>query len=126
MDWPSILARVAQRLGSKPPTTTLPAPVKPTVSLSKLIAAAQHDPQAKGTPVTYAGTKIVEAALVDEGKLAKTRLDGHYGTDTRTAMSEWQESLGYRGRKPGQPADGIPGKDSLTRLGTKHGFTVVA
>jgi hypothetical protein len=126
MDWASMLARIAKRLGTKPPTASLPAPQKPTVSLSKLIAAAKHDPQAKGTPVTYAGTKIVEAALVDEGKLSKVRLDGHYGTDTKTGMSEWQEECGYHGRNPGQPADGIPGHDSLVRLGARHGFTVVA
>ncbi|MGW0795198.1 N-acetylmuramoyl-L-alanine amidase [Streptomyces sp. NPDC002692] len=126
MDWSSMLARISKRLGAKPPTTTLPPPVKPKVSLSLLIAAARHDPQAKGTPVTYAGTKTVEAALVDEGLLSKTRLDGHYGTDTKTAMSEWQERCGFHGRQPGQPADGIPGHDSLSRLAAKHGFTVVA
>jgi len=126
LDWASMLARIAKRLGSRPPTTPLPVPSRPKVSLSKLIAAALHDPQAKGTPVTYAGTRIVEAALVDEGLLSKTRLDGHYGTDTKDAMSEWQEECGYHGRQPGQPADGIPGKDSLTRLGNKHGFAVVA
>lgn len=124
MDWEQILDRVAKRLDSKPPTTKLPAPAKPKVSLSKLIAAAKHDPQAKGTPVTYAGVKTVEAALVNEGLLAKTYLDGHYGTATKDAMSGWQERCGYRGRKPGEPADGIPGKDSLTKLGKKHGFTV--
>jgi hypothetical protein len=126
MDWASMLARIAKRLGTRPPTTPLPAPNRPKVSLSRLIAAARHDPQAKGTPVTYAGTRIVEAALVDEGLLSKPRLDGHYGSDTVTGMSEWQEECGYHGRQPGQPADGIPGKDSLTRLGAKHGFDVVA
>jgi hypothetical protein len=126
MDWSAILTRVAARLGTKPPTTTLPQPTKPKVSLSKLIAAAKHDPGAAGTPVTYAGTATVEAALVDEGLLSKVRLDGHYGLDTKTAMSEWQEECGYRGREPGQPADGIPGKTTLTKLGDKHGFTVVA
>ncbi|MFE7232208.1 N-acetylmuramoyl-L-alanine amidase [Streptomyces sp. NPDC002405] len=124
MDWEQILDRVAKRLDGKPPTTKLPAPAKPKVSLSKLIAAAKRDPQAKGTPVSYAGVKTVEAALVNEGLLAKTYLDGHYGTATKDAMSGWQERCGYRGRKPGEPADGIPGKDSLTKLGKKHGFTV--
>ncbi|MFE7236079.1 N-acetylmuramoyl-L-alanine amidase [Streptomyces sp. NPDC057596] len=124
MDWEQILDRVTERLGSKPPTTSLPAAAKPKVSLSKLIKAAKTDPQAKGTPVTYAGVRTVEAALVNEGLLAKTYLDGHYGTATKDAMSGWQERCGYRGRKPGEPADGIPGKDSLTKLGKKHGFTV--
>ncbi|MFD6024566.1 N-acetylmuramoyl-L-alanine amidase [Streptomyces griseoluteus] len=124
MDWDSVLARVAKRLGSKPPANPLPAPRRPSVSLSKLIAAARHDPQAKGTPVTYAGTRTVEAALVDEGLLSKKRLDGHYGTDTKVAMSEWQERCGFHGRAPGQPADGIPGRTSLTQLGVRHHFDV--
>ena len=79
-----------------------------------------------GVPVSYLGTVVVEAALVDEGVLAKRFLDGHYGWGTREGMSEWQERCGYRGRQLGQPADGIPGRISLTRLAAKHSFTVVA
>ncbi|MEU7381559.1 peptidoglycan-binding domain-containing protein [Streptomyces sp. NPDC042207] len=103
------------------------APSKPEVSLSKLIAAAKSNPAAKGTPVTYAGVRTVEAALVAEGLLAKGRLDGHYGSDTVKAYRQWQLKL-YPGAstKPGGAADGIPGKDSLTQLGKKHGFTVTA
>ncbi|WP_086705585.1 N-acetylmuramoyl-L-alanine amidase [Streptomyces antimycoticus] len=124
MDWDSVLTAVAKRLGSKPPTTPLPSPTKPSVSLRELIEAAEHDPSAKGTPVTYSGTRIVEAALVNEGLLAKTYLDGHYGTATKNAMSAWQERCGYHGREPGQSADGIPGKTTLTKLAKKHGFDV--
>src|ERR1700732_1478381 len=98
--------RVAGRLGSKPPTRP-PAPVHPSVSLSKLRAAAHTDPPQKGTPVSYKGTEIYEAALVNEGLLAKARLDGHFGSDTVHATTLWQERLGFRGRQPGQPADGI-------------------
>ncbi|MFJ1657147.1 N-acetylmuramoyl-L-alanine amidase [Streptomyces anthocyanicus] len=122
----SMRSRVGDRLGTKASGPALPAPKRPKVSLSQLRHAAETNPQMKGTPVTYAGTRIYEAALVDEGLLAKRRLDGHFGTDTKDATSRWQERLGYRGRRPGQPADGIPGKDSLTRLGAKHGFDVVA
>ncbi|MFI1723952.1 N-acetylmuramoyl-L-alanine amidase [Streptomyces sp. NPDC020489] len=122
----SMRERIAKRLGLEPQPAPLPTPSKPSVSLSKLIAAARTNPGMKGTPCTYAGVRIWEAALVDEGLLAKPRLDGHFGSDTVTATSKWQERLGYRGRKPGQPADGIPGPDSARRLGTKHGFTVVA
>lgn len=123
-EMPSMRGRVAVQLGQTEPGP-LPAPVRPTVSLSRLIAAARSDPKQPGTPVTYGGTITVEAALVDEGLLARRYLDGHYGTTTGPAMSEWQEECGFRGRKPGQPADGIPGRVSLSRLGAKHGFTVI-
>jgi hypothetical protein len=92
------------------------------VDLSKLVAAAKSNPAAKGTPVTYSGVKTVEAALVDAGLLAKRYSDGHYGTTTLTAYAAWQKHCGYTGKA----ADGIPGRDSLERLGRKYGFTVVA
>ncbi|MER6602598.1 N-acetylmuramoyl-L-alanine amidase [Streptomyces parvus] len=127
VDWDAMQARIAKRLGGKPATT----PVKPArpkalvVDLSKLIAAARHNPAAKGTPVTYNGVRIVETALVDAGLLAKTYSDGHFGTTTVAAYSRWQKSKAGGGYT-GKAADGIPGKDSLTRLGKKYGFTVTA
>jgi hypothetical protein len=120
----SMRERVAARLGHGKPGP-LPKPVHPKVSLSRLVAAARSNPAMAGQPVTYTGVVTYETALVDEGLLEKQFLDGHFGTTTITATSEWQERLGYRGRKPGQPADGIPGRDSLTRLGAKHGFDVI-
>ncbi|MDX2917284.1 N-acetylmuramoyl-L-alanine amidase [Streptomyces sp. NE06-03C] len=116
-------SRIAARLGHGEPGP-LPAPTRPKVSLKRLRAAALSNPQAVGTPVTYAGVITVEAALVDEGLLSKRYLDGHYGTTTLTGMSLWQEKCGYRGRKPGQAADGVPGADSLARLAKKHAFDV--
>ncbi len=104
-----------------PPVSAPPEPVKPKVDLSLLIAAAKGDPKKSGTPVTYNGTRTVEAALVNEGLLSKTRSDGHYGTTTVTAYAAWQKKCGVGG-----PYDGIPGIASLTRLGGKHGFTVSA
>lgn len=95
-------------------------PAKPSVSLSKLIAAARYDPARAGTPVSYPGVKTVEAALVAEGLLAKKYADGHFGTLTVTAYAALQRHYGYSGKS----ADGIPGKTSLTRLGKAHGFTV--
>ncbi|MEW2066626.1 N-acetylmuramoyl-L-alanine amidase [Streptomyces sp. NPDC007346] len=117
--------RIAGRLGQGQPAPP-PAPVRPKVSLSQLVAAARSNPSMPGQPVTYAGVLVYETALVDEGLLTKSYRDGHFGTATITATSLWQERLGYRGRKPGQPADGIPGRDSVTRLGAKRGFDVVA
>lgn len=99
---------------------------KPTVDLSKVRAAAKADPPKKGTPVSYSGVKTVEKALVAEGLLASSRADGHFGSDTVTAYSKWQQRLGHKGTKPGQDADGIPGRSTLAALGKKHGFTVVA
>jgi hypothetical protein len=129
MDWDAILARVAARLAGATPSTPkppapkpLPKPTRPVVDLSKLVAAARANPAAKGTPVTYAGVRTVEAALVDAGLLAKRYSDGHYGTTTIAAYAKWQTKLGYTGRD----ADGIPGKTSLERLGDRYGFKVVA
>ena len=93
---------------------------KPTVSLSKLIAAFKADPPKSGTPVSYAPTLLVEAALVREGLLEAKYSDGHAGTATRTAYAAWQKRLGYRGAD----ADGLPGSASLAKLAAKYGFTV--
>lgn len=122
MQWDDVLASVSARLGSKPPTKPAPAPSKPTVDLPKLVAAAKSNPAASGQPVTYSGVKTVEAALVNAGYLAKAYSDGHYGKVTVEAYAKWQRHLGYTG----SAADGIPGKASLTRLGDKYGFHVVA
>ncbi|MFJ2949112.1 N-acetylmuramoyl-L-alanine amidase [Streptomyces sp. NPDC087226] len=123
----SMRSRIGDRLGSTTPPAPLPTPRRPVVDLSQLVAAARSNPGMKGTPVTYAGVRTVEAALVDAGLLAKTRLDGHFGSDTVTAYSRWQQRL-YPGAstKPGGAADGIPGMDSLRRLGQRHGFDVIA
>jgi hypothetical protein len=121
LDWADIEARIAQRLGTKVTTPSKPSPPKrPVVDLSQLVTAARSNPEAKGTPVTYSGVRTVEAALVDEGLLAKPYSDGHYGTTTVAAYAAWQRRLHYRGKD----ADGIPGKSSLAQLGAKHGFDV--
>ncbi|MFF7452088.1 MULTISPECIES: N-acetylmuramoyl-L-alanine amidase [unclassified Streptomyces] len=121
----SMRERIATRLGAEPQPTPLPTPTKPTVDLSKVIAAARSNPDANGTPVTYPGVRIVETALVDAGLLAKPRLDGHFGKDTVEAYAKWQRSKAG-GSFTGDAADGIPGKTSLTRLGDKYGFAVIA
>ncbi|MCZ4605001.1 N-acetylmuramoyl-L-alanine amidase [Streptomyces sp. Lzd4kr] len=124
LDWRILRARIAARLAKKAPATT-PAPVTPAVSLSRLRRAAQSDPARPGTPVTYTGTGTVEAALVDLDYLAKKYSDGHFGSASVTAYAKWQRSAaggGYRGKD----ADGIPGRDSLKRLGLRAGFKVVA
>jgi hypothetical protein len=113
---------------SKPTTPSKPTPSKPaatpTVDLSKLIQAAKTDPKAKQGHKTYeAGVKLVEAALRAEGLLDKKYAgDGSFGTLTVTAYRKWQQRLHFSGKA----ADGIPGIESLTALGKKHGFKVVA
>jgi hypothetical protein len=112
--WPAFV-------GTPAPKPPMPA-AKPVVDLSRLVAAARTDPPRAGTPVSYSGVKVVEDALVKEGLLARGLADGHFGTATRTAYAAWQRRLGYSGTG----ADGIPGMASLTKLGNKHGFSVVA
>ncbi|WP_128381279.1 N-acetylmuramoyl-L-alanine amidase [Streptomyces cavernae] len=122
----SMRARIADRLASGKPAPTpstprpLPTPQRPVVDLSKLVAAARSNPAATGTPVTYSGVAIVETALVDEGLLATKYSDGHWGSKTTPSYAAWQRKCGYRDAA----ADGIPGRDSLTRLGNKHRFDV--
>jgi LysM repeat protein len=98
------------------------ADTRPVVDLSKLIAAAKSNPTAKGTPVTYAGVRTVEDALVRAGLLSASAADGHYGTATVTAYAGWQRKCGYSG----QAADGIPGLSTLSALAAKYGFRVTA
>jgi len=97
-----------------------------TVSLSRILAAARADIPAPTGHQTYPeGVQLVEQALVAEGLMSPTYAsDGSWGTTTRDAYREWQRSAaggGYRGAG----ADGYPGRDSLTRLGRRYGFTVV-
>jgi peptidoglycan hydrolase-like protein with peptidoglycan-binding domain len=118
---PEILKRAKALAGG-----SAPKPVEPArkVSLKNIVAAAKADPSApQGKGKHEADTKIVEAALRSAGLLASAYAsDGAYGTVTVTAYKGWQKRLGYSGKD----ADGIPGKSSLTALGKKYGFTVVA
>lgn len=97
-----------------------PVTERPVVDFSKVRDAALADPPKKGTPVSYAGVKVVEDALVKEGLLARSLADGHFGTATVQAYALWQRRCGWSGTD----ADGIPGKASLTKLGKRRGFDV--
>jgi hypothetical protein len=123
MDWAAMRKRIAARLGSSAPVPSPPAPSTPAVSLKKLRAAARSDPGESGTPVSYKGVAVVEAALVDKGMLEKPYVDGHYGKATVRAYTRWQRSK-EGGSYRGDAADGIPGRDSLRRLGLQAGFKV--
>ncbi|MYT30459.1 MULTISPECIES: N-acetylmuramoyl-L-alanine amidase [unclassified Streptomyces] len=115
---PDLRDRIADRLGSKPSGGGTDA--QPAVSLAHVIAAARTDaPAAQGHTTYKAEVLRVEQALAAEGLLASTWVDGSYGTKTATAYAAWQRRCGYTGRD----ADGIPGRNSLTALGKRHGFT---
>ncbi|MFI2213026.1 peptidoglycan-binding protein [Streptomyces sp. NPDC020141] len=108
-----------------PKTPSKPSPVKPpvpAVDLSNLIAAARRDPGLPQGGTTHpADVKIVEKALKEEGLLPATyAADGAFGSTTITAYRAWQRRCGYTG----SAADGIPGKASLTKLGSACGFKV--
>lgn len=95
----------------------------PDADMEAVVLAAQRDPVKTGTGITPgAGPSVllVERALVARGLLAATYADGHFGTSTVAAYSAYQRSLGYTGLD----ANGLPGRTSLTRLGTDR-FRVV-
>ncbi|MFE3762263.1 N-acetylmuramoyl-L-alanine amidase [Streptomyces sp. NPDC059104] len=110
---------IVRRAGGTPSS---PPPAAPSVSLSRLIAAAKSDPPKSGTPVSYSGVQAVEQALVAEGLLSPSLADGHFGTATVTAYAKWQRRQGYSGTD----ADGIPGRASLVVLAARHAFTVTS
>lgn len=124
VDWDWFRGRVEAMLASKPtdpkPPTT---PVKPKVSLARVVAAAQADPGApQGSAKHRAEVKLVEQALASLGYLDAQWVDGSFGTKTITAYSALQRRLRYTG----SDADGIPGNHSLTWLSLKtQMFTVV-
>jgi len=109
--------------GAKPKPKPKPPAAKPVVDLSNVLAAARRDPGLRQGGTTHKADVLrVEAALVKEKLLASRWVDGSFGTKTRAAYAAWQRKCGYSGAG----ADGLPGKASLTRLGTRHGWTVKA
>lgn len=119
-----IVAQLPEILRRAKALAGVAAPAKPKVDLSNVVAAAKHDPKAaQGKGLHESDTRIVESALRAEGLLpAAYASDGAFGTVTVKAFAAWQRKLGYSGGA----ADGIPGKASLSELGKRHGFTVVA
>ncbi|MEU0937564.1 peptidoglycan-binding protein [Embleya sp. NPDC005971] len=102
---------------------TLPGTGTTTVFLAHLLEAERADiPAPDGHTTHKAEVLVVEKALAAEGLLDASRVDGSWGTKTRTAYAGWQRRLGFTGRD----ADGTPAIRSLTRLGAEHNFEVIA
>ncbi|MEU6756981.1 hypothetical protein [Streptomyces sp. NPDC046685] len=111
------------RLGGTPSASVdVPAPPQVRVSAAHVAAAARRDPGLRQGGTTYpAEVNVVEVALAREGLLSDAYAhDGSFGSLTVAAYARLQRRYGYTGTD----ADGIPGKTSLTRLGSAHGFTV--
>lgn len=104
----------------KPTPKPDPKPVTPVVHLANMIAAAKKDAKAGWPGKANAEAKVVEEALGERGFLADQYVDGLFGTKSVEAYAAFQRSLGFRG----DDADGIPGLESLRRLGVRSGFTV--
>jgi peptidoglycan hydrolase-like protein with peptidoglycan-binding domain len=88
-----------------------------TVDMELVLLACQVDPPKSGTGLTAGcGPHVlpVEQALQAKGLLASAQVDGHYGTSTLDAYAAWQRSLGFSGLD----ANGVPGRTSLTQLGS--------
>jgi hypothetical protein len=95
---------------------------QPSVDMQRVLLAAQLDPARpgnEGTAGSRASVHRVEQALAGKGLLARTYVDGSFGSKTREAYSAWQGRLGYSGLA----ANGLPGESSLRQLGAGR-FTV--
>jgi hypothetical protein len=93
------------------------------VNLSHVVRAATADPPApQGVGLFPDDVRPVEEALVARGLLDRAYVDGSFGTLTLSAYGRLQRSFGFSGAD----ADGIPGGQSLGRLGKESGlFSVV-
>lgn len=101
-----------------------PVKIGGTVSLKAVRKAAKADPDrpdGENTPGSVGDVRIVEKALRREGLLDRPHTDGHFGTSTVAAYRMWQLGLGFDGKD----ANGIPGEQSLSKLGNRYGFKVV-
>jgi len=124
-NWNTILGEIQKQydamIGHPPPPTSVH-----TVSLHLVQMCAHEDPnKPQGKTTNSDNVTPVQRALVAEGLLHDSDTSwgrGAFGSMTVEAYKAWQRRLGYSG----SDADGIPGMTSLTKLGNKHGFRVVA
>lgn len=86
------------------------------VDMEAVLKAAQIDPRRPDqtvTPGAGEGVLAVERALRSKGLLDEKLVDSHFGTKTVEAYTKFQKSLGLEGLA----ANGLPGADSLGKLG---------
>jgi peptidoglycan hydrolase-like protein with peptidoglycan-binding domain len=67
-----------------------------------------------------AGNKIIQSCL--NYLYPPVVIDGIYGNQTKAAYTKWQVACGWS--VADGSADGLPGKDSMTKLAAKFGFTL--
>jgi peptidoglycan hydrolase-like protein with peptidoglycan-binding domain len=110
-------ALAAPALVGAPSAATADVTALATVDMELVLLACQVDPPKSGTGTTPGAEShvlAVEQALQAKGLLASAQSDGHYGTSTLDAYAAFQRSLGYSGLD----ANGVPGRTSLTQLGS--------
>lgn len=99
------------RTGCPQPPQPTPTPiVPPVVKLSGLKFRGRNEE-----------LLIIKDALNKEFRRADIAMSPYFGMRMRRYYAKWQKSLGYSGKD----ADGLPGRDSLTKLGKKYGFRVI-
>lgn len=111
--------RLTRRVG---PSYTFGYPAyaaAPQVSLVNVVKASQKAPHLSAPGATLR----VQRALHAEGLLGGY-VPGRFGKATKIAYAAWQRTKAG-GSYRGAAADGIPGRDSLRRLGRRHDFVVV-
>lgn len=104
-----------QLLGRAPAPRPQPAVDQKTVDLSRLQVAARNADDSYRQ-----GTRLVQRALRLENGLELREHRGVFDARTKRHYRRWQQFLGYKGRD----ADGVPGEESLRRLGKEYGFDV--
>ncbi len=100
------IAALAKRLRSQGGSASRTAASLPHVNLSNVADAA------RGSGRRLPGVRLIQTALNAELGL-HLDVDGVFGENTRSAYATWQRKLGFRG----QDADGVPGEESLAKLG---------
>ena len=108
---PTSLPKPKPPVQAKPPAPTAPtAPPEP----KPVVRLLDAQPRKKNDSV-----RLIQEALYKEVGLA-TQVSPLFNAATKAAYAKWQKKIGYIGAD----ADGIPGAESLKKLGRKYGFTV--